>query len=59
MNPVAKEDAMCYLKLADQDHLTSLQERQLRAKKQKIITSTKKMDRRISREVTRQADRLE
>jgi|TARA_R110000850_G_C9882076_1_gene458059 hypothetical protein len=59
MNSVALDDAAAYLGINDQDELTIDQARQLRAKKRKIVTSSKKMERRVSREVTRQVDRLE
>jgi hypothetical protein len=59
MNSVALDDAAAYLGIDDQDELTIDQARQLRAKKRKIVTSSKKMERRVSREVTRQVDRLE
>jgi len=59
MNAVAIDDARYYLGLQNQIELTAIQERQLRAKKRKIVTSTKKMERRVSREVTRRANRLD
>jgi hypothetical protein len=59
MNSVALDDAAAYLGIDDQDELTIDQARQLRAKKRKIVTSSKKMERRVSREVTRQVNRLE
>jgi len=59
MNAVAIDDARVYLGLVDRTNLTPVEERHLRAKKRKIVTSTKKMDRRVSRVLTRHADRLE
>ncbi len=59
MNAVAIDDARAYLGLEDQARLTPIEERQLRAKKKKIVTSSKKMERRIDRELTRHADRLD
>lgn len=59
MNAVARDDAAAYLGLADREILTPLQYRQLKAKKKKIITSSKKTDRRVDRELTRRADRLD
>lgn len=58
MNAVAMDDAKCYLGLENRTELTPVEEKVLRAKKKKIVTSTKKMERRFSREVTRRADRL-
>lgn len=58
MNAVAQDDAKAYLGLEDRAHLTPIEERQLRAKKRKIVTSSKKLERRIDRELTRRADRL-
>jgi len=59
MNAVALDDARAYLGLEDRTHLTPVEEKQIRAKKKKIVTSTKKMDRRVNRELTRHANRLE
>jgi len=59
MNAIAQADARTYLGLDGHDQLTAIEERQLRAKKRKIVTSTKKMERRMDRELTRQANRLE
>ena len=59
MNSVALEDAAAYLGINSQEEITIEQARQLRAKKRKIITASKKMGRRVSREVTRQSNRLE
>lgn len=59
MNAVALDDARAYLGLAGKTHLTVEEERLLRAKKRKIVTSSKKLERRVSREVTRRANRLE
>jgi hypothetical protein len=58
MNAVAQDDAKVYLGLEDRAYLTPIEERQLRAKKRKIVTSSKKLERRIDRELTRRADRL-
>jgi hypothetical protein len=58
MNAVALEEARAFLGLTGTGPLTPDQERQLRAKKKKIITSSKKRERRIDRELTRRADRL-
>lgn len=59
MNPVAMDDALVYLGLDDRAYLTPIEEKALRAKKKKIVTSSKKMDRRVDRELTRRADRLD
>jgi hypothetical protein len=59
MNAVALEDARVYLGLENRRYLTVEEEQALRAKKRKIVTSTKKLERRIDRELTRLADRLE
>lgn len=59
MNAVALEDARVYLGLENRTYLTPEEEQALRAKKKKIVTASKKMDRRIDRELTRCADRLE
>jgi hypothetical protein len=59
MNAVALADAMVYLNLNPYAELTPEQEIALRAKKKKIVTSTKKMDRRIDREIRRRPDLLE
>jgi len=59
MNAVAMDDARAYLGLENRTHLTPVEEKQLRAKKKKIVTASKKMDRRVNRELTRRADRLE
>lgn len=59
MNAVAIDDARAYLGFQNRTHLTPDEERTLRAKKKKIVTATKKMDRRVSRLLTRHADRLE
>lgn len=58
MNAVALDDALVYLDLHDKTHLDPLEEKAVRAKKKKIVTSSKKMDRRVSREITRRADQL-
>lgn len=57
MNSVALDDARTYLGLDGKEELTVDEFRALRAKKKKIITSSKKLDRRVSHEVTRQAKR--
>ena len=57
MNAVALEDARTYLGLDGKEELTIDEFRALRAKKKKIITSTKKMDRKISREAIRTSKR--
>lgn len=59
MNAVALDDARHYLGFEGKTELTPVEEKLLRAKKHKIVTSSKKMERRISREVTRRADRLD
>lgn len=59
MNAVALDDARAYLGLTGQEILTQEQQRQLRAKKKKIITASKKLERRIDRVITRHSDRLE
>ena len=59
MNAVALEDAKCYLGMETQTELTHIEEKVLRAKKKQIVTSSKKMERKVSREAYRQADRLE
>ena len=59
MNAVALDDAMVYLGLENRAYLTPTEDKALRAKKKKIVTATKKQDRRVSREVTRKADRLD
>jgi hypothetical protein len=59
MNAVALDDACAYLGINDRDNLTVEQARQMRAKKHKIVTSTKKMERRVSRQLTRQQNGLE
>lgn len=59
MNAVALDDARAYLGFQNRTQLTIDEERQLRAKKQKIVTSSKKMERRVSREVMRRLDRLD
>jgi len=59
MNQVATDDAKAYLGLEGRRSLTPIEEKHLRAKKKKIVTSTKKLERRVSREVTRRADRLD
>jgi hypothetical protein len=59
MNAVAKDDAMYYLGLETKEELTVDEGRALRAKKNKIVTASKKMERKVSREVTRRANRLE
>lgn len=51
MNPIAEDDAMVYLGLDNKDTLTPEEERWVRAKKHKIVTSSKKKHRRISREL--------
>lgn len=58
MNAVALDDARYYLGLEGKAELTPVEERQLRAKKKKIVTASKKRDRRISHELTRAANRL-
>lgn len=57
MNAVALDDARTYLGLDGKEELTVDEFRALRAKKRKIITSTKKMDRKISREAIRTTKR--
>jgi hypothetical protein len=57
MNSVALEDARNYLHL-DNAELTILEEKALRARKRKIVTSSKKQDRKYSRELTRRAEQL-
>jgi len=59
MNSVALEDAMYYLGLETNSELTVDEGRKLRAKKNKIVNSSKKMERKASRELTRRSDRLE
>jgi len=59
MNAVAQDDAMVYLGLDNRTYLTPVEEKALRAKKKKIVTASKKMDRRVDRELTRRADRLD
>ena len=59
MNAVAMDDAKAYLGLENRTNLTPVEEKQLRAKKKKIVTSSKKMERRFDRELTRRADRLD
>lgn len=59
MNAVARDDAAAYLGLENRDILTQEEHRQLRAKKKKIVTSSKKLERRVDRELTRRANRLE
>jgi hypothetical protein len=59
MNAVALEDARVYLGLENRQTLTVEEAQALRAKKRKIVTSSKKLERRIDRELTRSADRLE
>jgi hypothetical protein len=59
MNAVAKDDAMYYLGYGAKEELTVDEGRALRAKKNKIVTSSKKMERKVSREATRLANRLE
>lgn len=58
MNPVAENDARAYLGLSGQQELTILDEKRLRSKKKKIVKSSKKMDRRVDRELTRRANSL-
>jgi hypothetical protein len=59
MNSVALSDAKVWLGLDGRTQLTPEEERLLRAKKKKIVTSSKKLDRRVDRELTRRADRLD
>jgi predicted lipase len=59
MNAVAQDDARAYLGLDNRSELTPVEQRMLRAKKKKIVTSSKKLDRQIDRELTRRANRLE
>lgn len=59
MNAVAQDDAMVYLGLDNRTYLTPIEEKALRAKKKKIVKSSKKLDRRIDRELTRRSDRLD
>jgi hypothetical protein len=59
MNSVALEDARYYLGLESKRELTVDEGRKLRAKKNKIVNSSKKMERKSSRELTRRSDRLE
>lgn len=59
MNAVALDDALTYLGLDYCTTLTPVEERALRAKKKKIVTSTKKQDRRAARELTKRANRFE
>ena len=59
MNAVALDDACAYMGIPDRSDLTVDQERHLRAKKSKIITASKKMERRVSKLLTRHADRLD
>jgi hypothetical protein len=59
MNAVALDDAKCYLGFGEETPLTPIEEKQVRNKKHKIVTATKKMGRRVSKEVTRRAKRLD
>jgi hypothetical protein len=59
MNAVALEDARYYLGFETKSELTVDEGRRLRAKKNKIVNSSKKMERKASRELTRRSDRLE
>lgn len=59
MNAVAMDDAKAYLGLENRTNLTPVEEKHLRAKKKKIVTSSKKMERRFDRELTKRADRLD
>ena len=59
MNQVAFDDALTYLGLDDCETLSPVEEKIARAKKRKIVTASKKMDRRISREVTRKANGID
>jgi hypothetical protein len=59
MNAVALDDAAAYLGFSDLTELTIEQARQLRAKKRKIVTASKKMERKVSKLLTRHADRLD
>jgi hypothetical protein len=58
MNAVAMDDALAYLGMEDRELLTPIEERQARAKKRKIVTSSKKMERRMSRTLMRRVDSL-
>jgi len=58
MNSVALDDALHYLGLENKTVLTPHEEHALRAKKKKIVTSSKKLDRRVSRELVKRADRI-
>lgn len=58
MNAVALDDAMVYLGLDNTEGLTEVQEKTLRAKKKKIVKSSKKQDRRVSRELQRRSEQL-
>jgi hypothetical protein len=57
MNSVALDDARNYLGFVNQE-LTPIEEEVLRAKKRKIVTSSKKLDRKYNRELTRQASQI-
>jgi len=60
MNSVAKEDAYSYLGLDETDEEISISDHKaLRAKKKKIVTSSKKLDRKISRETLRKVNRID
>jgi len=59
MNAVALDDAMSYLGIVSTEDLTVIEQRKLRAKKQKIVNSSKKMERRVSHEITRKVNRLD
>jgi len=59
MNAVALDDAMVYLGIVSTEDLTVIEQRKLRAKKQKIVNSSKKMERRVSHEITRKVNRLD
>lgn len=58
MNAVALETARAYLGLQHKEYLTPEEERSVRAKKKKIVVATKKMDRRVDREISRRPDCL-
>ncbi len=59
MNAVALDDACAYLGIVNKSDLTVDQERHLRAKKSKIVTASKKMERRVSRVLTRRANQVD
>lgn len=59
MNDVAKDDALVYAKAPPVKHLSKLEphkEREVRAKKQKIKTSSKKAERRLRKSIIKNID---